>query len=95
MFGVRCGWSDEIPGFNYVRDCIDGKALILAGIYLGDDIHHWVVIYGYGINPRKSVFLACCSGFFPPNRVAWSKFRKAHVASIGAIRCSPRRRRRR
>ena len=93
-FGVRCGWVDEIPGFKYVRDCIDGKALILAGIYLGDRIHHWVVIYGYGIHPGKSVFLACCSGFFPPNRVAWGKFRKAHVASIGAIRCSPRCRRR-
>src|ERR1051325_6359952 len=21
-FGVRCGWSDELPGFNYVREYI-------------------------------------------------------------------------
>ena len=82
-FGIKCGWSNEIPNFRYIRTCIDGKALLLAGIYLGDDIHHWVVIYGYGINPGKSVFLASCSGFFRPNRVRWEEFRKAHVQSIG------------
>jgi len=92
-FGIKCGWLDEIPSFKYIRACIDGKALILAGIHLGDDVHHWVTIYGYGINPGKSVFLASCSGFFRPNRVRWEDFRKAHVQSIGAIRCIPRCRR--
>jgi hypothetical protein len=88
-FRVRCSPMEELPGFDYVRQSIDQQSLILASVHLGDDLHHWVVVYGYG-TMKKSVFLAGTSGFFSANRTDWSEFRKAHVASVGAIRCSPK-----
>jgi hypothetical protein len=69
---TRCG-----PTFPKIKAAIDGGCPMIACVYRpGKDYRHWIVVYGYGLNPKR-VYVAGnrWSRFVEPNVLEFPEFR--------------------
>jgi ABC-type bacteriocin/lantibiotic exporter with double-glycine peptidase domain len=69
-----------------IQEAIETGMPVITTIGAGNDIEHWVVIFGVGYRPNR-VFIAG-NGFFGKREFSWAEFRKEERGALtGSIIC--------
>lgn len=92
QYGIRVAEKETLT-FEEIQKAIDSNRPILTAVNIDDpDTNHWVVLYGYGIKPKRVYVGPYAAPFVPCGKChPWGIFRQHHWTDPGfGLICSMR-----